>query len=140
VTYHSCGRYACIWTGDFTSDDGTDVRDHVQYVIDPPDGTAVGDRIPAMDTGGSHVFPPTGSLRWLEDLVFMALAPLLAVYSLRLAVPRRCTGWIPRGARRRLPDPERSLSWLHDKSLDRPAPARTAIRGPARSALCTPVA
>lgn len=69
----------CSWDGNFTSENGQDVRQNVQM-----DGTwtgvRIGTRIPALDSGDPlAVFPRTGSGRWQEDIVSLALGTLIMV-------------------------------------------------------------
>jgi hypothetical protein len=68
----------CSWEGTFTSDNGQDFRQNVQL-----DGTwnlGTGMRIPALDSGDPFaVFPRTGSGRWQEDIVWLAIGTLIMV-------------------------------------------------------------
>jgi hypothetical protein len=75
-----CWR-ACHWTGDFTSDDGTDFRRNVQ--MDGSRSWKHGDRIRAQDTGDRvNVFPPNGG----SDLLGLLAAMLFGVVFLALWV------------------------------------------------------
>jgi hypothetical protein len=77
----NCGR-SCSWTGDFTSDDGTDTR----YGVGLGSGGnvhRVGDQVPALDTGDRvNVYPLGGGNDW----IFLSAITLVAVV---LLVARR---------------------------------------------------
>ncbi len=76
AVHKHCGK-SCSWTGDFTGDDGR--RRQAVGLGTGYGPSAVGDEVPAVDTGDSNnVFPKGGGHDWLltGGLALVALAYL----------------------------------------------------------------
>jgi hypothetical protein len=75
-----CLRFRCAYYGHFASDDGTKVLDDVRFLDAVPDGTTIGTRLRAQDTGGwSVVYAETGSV---PNWFMLALATCGGLYLL----------------------------------------------------------
>ncbi|HEU4348133.1 MAG TPA: hypothetical protein VFR35_10125 [Actinoplanes sp.] len=73
-----CGRRNCTWHGDFATESGGQRTDVILY--DEPDGLAVGDAVPARDTGARNgVFSTEGGYTWLVVTGFVLAGAVAAV-------------------------------------------------------------
>jgi hypothetical protein len=79
ATTEACRRSACIWSGKFVAPGGHVLVTSAQYAGHMPKGIHAGTSVPALFTGGSLVFPVTGSDLWIE-LVIGLLVSLLGLY------------------------------------------------------------
>ncbi|MEU8821884.1 hypothetical protein [Actinoplanes sp. NPDC048796] len=67
-------RQRCGWFGDFTSDDGKDVRTDMELAGGLPDGAKAGDVITARDTGSAtEIYQLTDDSTWKQTAGFAAL-------------------------------------------------------------------
>jgi hypothetical protein len=86
VTRQSCGR-VCEWIGDFTPSDGGPARSNVRMGYGHTGIQAIGDVVPAIDAGGSSVFPADGGYEWLLAIGALSLgATVLILWCVRLVV------------------------------------------------------
>ncbi|MFI6515504.1 hypothetical protein ACIBF1_08100 [Spirillospora sp. NPDC050679] len=79
------GRGPCIWTGDWVSDAGTRSRKNVRLLGDDVRVDAVGERVDALDSGGStgvYADRYIGNTLWI--IAFTAGALALLVFSMRV--------------------------------------------------------
>jgi hypothetical protein len=82
------GRNGCEPFGRFVSADGTDVRDLIQMAPGSPPIPGVGGQLPAIDTGGDHVYPIGGGyLWWIMSLIIGVAAALLGLWTWTVLVP-----------------------------------------------------
>lgn len=73
-----CSRRNCSWYGDFAATEGGGQRTDV-ILYDEPDGMAVGDAVPARDTGARNgVFSTVGGYTWLLITGFVAAGVIAA--------------------------------------------------------------
>jgi hypothetical protein len=79
ATTEACHRSACVWSGKFVAPGGHVLVTSAQYAGLMPKGIHAGTTVPALFTGGSLVFPVTGSDLWIE-LVIGLLVSLLGLY------------------------------------------------------------
>jgi hypothetical protein len=79
ATAEACRRSACVWSGKFVAPGGHVLVTSAQYAGLMPKGIHAGTSVPALFTGGSLVFPVTGSDLWIE-LVIGLLVSLLGLY------------------------------------------------------------
>jgi hypothetical protein len=96
-----CSR-GCEWVGTFVARGGQ-VTPGVAYEGSLPAGARPGSSVPAIFPGGSHVvFPPHGSLVWLEDVLLVMIiggAMAAALWISPIGMPGRRRREIRRSAR-----------------------------------------
>lgn len=69
------GHESCVWTGDFRSDDGRDVRTGVEMYGSDRGTHRAGQPASAVDIGSAgRVYGPGGSNEWLFSALLIALA------------------------------------------------------------------
>ncbi|MER6540693.1 hypothetical protein ABT215_44530 [Streptomyces sp900105755] len=72
-----CSRSGCGEVGTFLSADGSDRRTRISMFGSPD--LAIGQAVPAVDTGGDEVYPPGGGDAWWHDLIGVIVAGLAGI-------------------------------------------------------------
>jgi hypothetical protein len=86
ATMHHCG--SCPWYGFFTPSDGGPGRIYVRMGNGAHGITAIGDTVPAIDTGAVQVFPVNGTTDWIVPLAAMAVGGgMLVMWCVRVLRP-----------------------------------------------------
>jgi len=100
ATAHKCGR--CSWYGSFTPSGGGEGLGHVRMGGGAHDINAIGDAVPAIDTGAVEVFPADGGSDWIPPLAAIVVGSvLLILWCVRVLRPQG------RRPREPAPDPAR---------------------------------
>ena len=76
ATVKNCAQSACTWNGKFVTAGGHVVLSAAQFDGRLPAGIRVGTSVAGLFTGGSAVFPATGSDLWIWLLVALVVAAL----------------------------------------------------------------
>lgn len=86
ATSHNCGT--CSWYGSFTPSGGGPGRVHVRMGGGAYGISAIGDAVPAIDTGAVEVFPADGGTDWLLPLAAIVVgAVMLILWCVRVVRP-----------------------------------------------------
>lgn len=86
ATSKTCERHACTWDGKFVLPNGHVLVSSAQYSGKIPASIHAGTSVPGLYTGGSLVFPPTGSDLWISLLIAIGFALLGLWWSCRKVV------------------------------------------------------
>ncbi|MGY4928387.1 hypothetical protein [Streptomyces sp. 900105755] len=69
-----CSHHGCNEVGTFLSANGSDRRTRISMSGSPD--LAIGESVPAVDTGGDEIYPPGGGAAWWHDLIGVIAAGL----------------------------------------------------------------